>query len=228
MTVNLPFTSRAAIASWPSPSARCAPAARCFGPCLSRRRRSPRPRRRPNRELPKPTATDRFELDADSGDVVGHVQRTASARRTRCRTSPAASTWATRRCCWRIPAWIPGCRASGARSWCPRNSCCPRRRTRAWWSMWPPCAFFTIAPHKKGEPQTVYTHPIGIGRVGWKTPEGTTKIVARREGPGLGGAEIGARRACRGRGDPARPVVPAGPDNPAGPIHVPARAGRAT
>ena len=58
---------------------------------------------------------------------------------------------------------------------------------------------FYYPPHKKGEPQIVYTHPIGIGRVGWKTPEGTTKIVAREKDPGVGGAEIGARRACRGR-----------------------------
>jgi L,D-transpeptidase ErfK/SrfK len=42
---------------------------------------------------------------------------------------------------------------------------------------------FYYPPHKKGEPQMVYTHPIGIGKVGWKTPEGTTKIVSRTKDP---------------------------------------------
>ena len=42
---------------------------------------------------------------------------------------------------------------------------------------------FYYPPHKKGEPQMVYTHPIGIGRVGWKTPEGSTKIVSRQKDP---------------------------------------------
>ena len=42
---------------------------------------------------------------------------------------------------------------------------------------------FYYPPHKKGEPETVYTHPIGIGKVGWKTPEGTTKIVSRQKDP---------------------------------------------
>ena len=35
---------------------------------------------------------------------------------------------------------------------------------------------------KKGEQQVVHTYPIGIGKVGWKTPEGATKIVRRTEG----------------------------------------------
>ena len=39
---------------------------------------------------------------------------------------------------------------------------------------------FYYPPHKKGEPQVVYTHPIGIGKVGWRTPEGATKIIAAR------------------------------------------------
>src|SRR5258708_29004248 len=42
---------------------------------------------------------------------------------------------------------------------------------------------FYSPPHKKNEPQLVFTHPIGIGRVGWKTPEGTAKIVSRTKDP---------------------------------------------
>ena len=35
----------------------------------------------------------------------------------------------------------------------------------------------------KGESRTVMTFPIGIGKVGWATPTGTTKIVSKRKDP---------------------------------------------
>ena len=36
---------------------------------------------------------------------------------------------------------------------------------------------------KKGEQQVVHTYPIGIGKVGWKTPEGATTVVRRTKDP---------------------------------------------
>ena len=38
-------------------------------------------------------------------------------------------------------------------------------------------------PVKNGEPQTVITHPIGIGQIGWATPVGSTKITRKRADP---------------------------------------------
>ena len=74
---------------------------------------------------------------------------------------------------------------------------------------------FYFPPHKKGEPQTVITHPIGIGRVGWKTPEGTTKIVSRQKDPvWVVPKSVRDEHAQDGDILPAR--VPAGPDNPLG------------
>ena len=70
-------------------------------------------------------------------------------------------------------------------------------------------------PHKKGEPQIVYTHPIGIGRVGWKTPEGTTRIVSREKDPKWVVPES-VRKEHAEDGDMLPAVVPAGPDNPLG------------
>ena len=69
---------------------------------------------------------------------------------------------------------------------------------------------------KKGEKQVVHTYPIGIGKVGWKTPEGATKIVRRTKDPvwrptaSIIDEHQEERRSAR----PA--VVPAGPDNPLG------------
>ena len=34
-----------------------------------------------------------------------------------------------------------------------------------------------------GEPRVVITHPVGIGREGWQTPIGTTKVVAKNKDP---------------------------------------------
>lgn len=70
-------------------------------------------------------------------------------------------------------------------------------------------------PHKKTEQSIVYTHPIGIGRVGWRTPEGTTKIVGRTKDPvWVVPKSVRAEHAENGDTLPAK--VPAGPDNPLG------------
>jgi L,D-transpeptidase ErfK/SrfK len=74
---------------------------------------------------------------------------------------------------------------------------------------------FYYPPHKKGEPETVYTHPLGIGKVGWKTPEGTTKIIARQKDPiWVVPKSVRDEHAESGEKLPAQ--VPPGPDNPLG------------
>lgn len=63
--------------------------------------------------------------------------------------------------------------------------------------------------------KTVYTFPVGIGQMGWKTPTGQTKIVKKRANPTWTPPDsIRAKEAARGRTLPA--VVPAGPNNPLG------------
>jgi L,D-transpeptidase ErfK/SrfK len=68
---------------------------------------------------------------------------------------------------------------------------------------------------KKGEAQVVYTHPIGIGRVGWSTPEGKTKVVSKQKDP-VWRPTASIRKEHAANGDPLPAVVPAGPDNPLG------------
>jgi L,D-transpeptidase ErfK/SrfK len=67
----------------------------------------------------------------------------------------------------------------------------------------------------KGAPRVVITHPIGIGKVGWKTPEGVTRVVARQKDPVWTPPES-VRREHLENGDPLPARVPAGPDNPLG------------
>ena len=74
---------------------------------------------------------------------------------------------------------------------------------------------FYFPPAKPGEKQVVYTHPIGIGRVGWQTPEGATKVVSKQKDPvWIPPASVRKEHKENGEILPAR--VPAGPDNPLG------------
>lgn len=69
-----------------------------------------------------------------------------------------------------------------------------------------------------GEPQKVITHPLGIGRVEWKTPEGTTRITAKQENPAwIPTPSI--RKEYAKNGNPLPGIVPPGPGNPMG-THV--------
>lgn len=65
------------------------------------------------------------------------------------------------------------------------------------------------------QPQVVITHPIGIGKVGWQTPEGVTKITSRVKDP-VWTPPLSVRLEHRKNGEELPPRVPAGPDNPLG------------
>jgi L,D-transpeptidase ErfK/SrfK len=67
----------------------------------------------------------------------------------------------------------------------------------------------------KGAPRTVVTYPIGIGKIGWATPIGATKIVSKREGP-VWTPPASVRKEHAANGDPLPARVPPGPDNPLG------------
>lgn len=77
---------------------------------------------------------------------------------------------------------------------------------------------FYFPKTKPGEPQQVITHPIGIGRVDWRTPEGKTKIVSKTEAPAWTPTPA-IRKEHAEKGDPLPKVVPPGPENPLG-THV--------
>jgi L,D-transpeptidase ErfK/SrfK len=66
-----------------------------------------------------------------------------------------------------------------------------------------------------GEPQQVLTYPIGIGRVGWETPLGATKVVSKARDPSWW-VPASVRREHSEMGNPLPSVVPPGPDNPLG------------
>ncbi len=69
---------------------------------------------------------------------------------------------------------------------------------------------------RAGEPQTVVTYPISIGRMDWETPLGRTRVVAKAVEPSWYVPES-VHQERRDEGEPPLPrVVPPGPDNPLG------------
>ena len=66
-----------------------------------------------------------------------------------------------------------------------------------------------------GERQTVLTYPIGIGRVGWETPLGSSTVVSKARDPQWY-VPASVRQEHAEQGDPLPSVVPPGPDNPLG------------
>lgn len=164
--------------------------------------------------LPRSAAMHRFELSEADGDVVGRVQRTVVgpddtlpdiARRfdvgyeEMLLANPG------------VDPWLPGV---GREVVVPTQFVLPAVREGVVVNV-AAMRIFYFPPHRRGEPQLVYTHPIGIGKVGWRTPEGTTRIVGRQKDPvWVVPKSVRDEHAEDGETLPDR--VPPGPDNPLG------------
>ncbi|MES9856195.1 MAG: L,D-transpeptidase family protein [Sedimenticola sp.] len=68
--------------------------------------------------------------------------------------------------------------------------------------------------YPKGE-QRVITHPLGIGREGWSTPTGRTRVTGKRHKPSWRPTPA-ILKEHEEKGDPLPTVVKPGPDNPLG------------
>ena len=165
--------------------------------------------------LPYAVSLHRFELPAEGSDLVGTVQVTRAehedtfvdlARRFNVgyeelvRSNPG------------VDPWLPG---EGREIVLPTQHLLPNAPREGVVINLAAMRLYYFPKVAKGENPIVYTFPIGIGRVGWATPVGSTRItrVAKnpswRPGPGV-------RREHRENGEILPAVVPAGPDNPLG------------
>ncbi|MGA2709727.1 MAG: L,D-transpeptidase family protein [Steroidobacteraceae bacterium] len=169
----------------------------------------------PAPQLPKPTATHRFQIEPGNAEVVGYVQKTIIgaddtlpdiARRfdvgyeEMLLANPG------------VDPWLPGV---GREVVVPTQFVLPAAVHEGVIVNVAAMRIFYYPPHKKGEPQIVYTHPIGIGKVGWKTPEGATTIVSRQKDP-VWVVPKSVRDEHAQDGDILPDKVAAGPDNPLG------------
>jgi L,D-transpeptidase ErfK/SrfK len=74
---------------------------------------------------------------------------------------------------------------------------------------------YYFQPRRRGAEQVVYTYPVGIGRVGWQTPKGVTRVVAKVKNP-VWRVPKSIQKEHREEGDPLPAEVLPGPDNPLG------------
>jgi L,D-transpeptidase ErfK/SrfK len=165
-------------------------------------------------EVALPEATERFELEPDQ-DIVGHVQITTStkedtltdiARRFNVgyeeivRANPG------------VDPWLPG---EGKAIVVPTQFILPNAPREGLIINVAAMRVYYFPAHKKGEPPVVITHPIGIGKVGWKTPEGVTKITRRRKDP-IWHVPVSVIKEHKENGEDLDRVIGPGPDNPLG------------
>jgi L,D-transpeptidase ErfK/SrfK len=169
----------------------------------------------PQRVGSPPVATHYFVLDPAHDDVVGVMQKTLAtaddtlpdiARRFNLgyeeivRANPG------------VDPWLPG---EGREIILPTRFILPNAPREGVVINIPAMRLFYFPKHGKDEPATVFTYPVGVGRVGWVTPEGTTKIVKRTLEP-TWTVPPSIRKEHAEMGDELPPVVPPGPDNPLG------------
>ncbi len=166
-------------------------------------------------ELPVAQATHRFEI-RPGDDVVGRVQSTIAtaddtlpdlARRFNVgyeeivRANPG------------VDPWLPG---DGTRITLPTRFILPDGpREGIVINLAAMRAFYFPPRTDAAKPREVITHPIGIGKVGWNTPEGGTKIISKVKDP-TWTPPASVRAEHKANGEILPKVVPAGPENPLG------------
>lgn len=164
--------------------------------------------------IPVPHATSKFELE-DGQDVVGELQEvvvgkddtlTDIARRFNLgyeellRANP------------KVDPWLPGV---GRTIVLPTRFVLPDAPREGVVVNIAAMRVYYFPKRKPGQKQIVYTHPIGIGKVGWSTPEGTTRIIRKQKDP-TWHPPISVIKEHKENGDILPSVVGPGPDNPLG------------
>ena len=166
-------------------------------------------------ELPKPLALHRTSLGPADGDVIGYVQKVIVGKEDTLSDIARRFDVGYEEMVLANPGvdpWLPGV---GREVVVPTSFILPAAVHEGVVVNLAAMRIFYFQPHKKGEPQTVYTHPIGIGRVGWKTPEGTAKIIKKLKDP-VWVVPKSVREEHAADGDILPEKVPPGPDNPLG------------
>ncbi|MCX7051868.1 MAG: L,D-transpeptidase family protein [Proteobacteria bacterium] len=164
---------------------------------------------------PVATSAHRTVLDPSHGDIIGELQVTRAMREDTfvdlarrfnvgyeelVRANPG------------VDPWLPG---AGREIVLPTRHILPDAPREGIVINLAAMRLFYFPKRKPGEWLTVYTFPIGIGRVGWATPEGTTSVVRMKKDPAWRPGP-GVRAEHKADGEVLPVVVPPGPDNPLG------------
>jgi len=162
-----------------------------------------------------PLPGDRFLLPPDGTDVVGDVQITTThyedtlldiARRYDLGYDEIVAANPG------VDPWLPG---EGTRVVLPTQFVLPDGAREGLVLNLASKRLFYYPQPVPGAPAEVITHPVGIGREGWLTPQGTLHVTQKIVKPAWTVPES-VRREHVELGDPLPQVVPPGPDNPLG------------
>jgi L,D-transpeptidase ErfK/SrfK len=162
-----------------------------------------------------PTATHRFQFDPATTEVVGQLQMTKVGQ------EDTVSDIARRfnlgyeevlRANPGVDPWLPGV---GRELVLPTRFVLPDAPYEGLVVNLAALRVYYFPKRKEGELQTVYTFPIGIGKVGWQTPEGVTKVVSKRRDP-IWTVPASVRAEHKKNNDPLPAKVGPGADNPLG------------
>ena len=169
----------------------------------------------PSSLLQPPVATHAFTLRGEHDDVVGHLQV------TRAHAEDTLSDIARRfnigyeeimRANPGVDPWLP---REGTPVVLPTQFVLPDAPHSGVVINLAALRLYYFPPAKKGEPQTVITHPIGIGQIGWSTPVGNTTITRKKADP-IWYPPASVRKEHAEDGEVLPKQVPPGPDNPLG------------
>jgi L,D-transpeptidase ErfK/SrfK len=111
-----------------------------------------------------------------------------------------------------VDPWLPG---AGTKILIPGERILPPGPREGIVVNLPEHRLYYYPKRKRGEPPLVITYPVSIGKMDWRTPMGTTRVVAKIRNP-IWYPPASVRKEHAERGDPLPPQVPAGPDNPLG------------
>lgn len=162
-----------------------------------------------------PAAGDTFLLPVDGGDLVGSTRTVVTVHEDTFSDLALRFNQGYREMKSANPdvdPWLPG---AGTQVLIPSAYLLPRAPREGIVVNVPEMRLYFYPRPGRGEQPVVVTHPISIGRQDWRTPKGTTKVVAKAVEPAWYPPEsIREEHAAEGR--PLPRVVPPGPDNPLG------------
>ncbi|MFI4868981.1 MAG: L,D-transpeptidase family protein [Steroidobacterales bacterium] len=170
----------------------------------------------PAPKLAAPVDTHTFTLTDPDDDVVGAVQVTVASQQD---TLPDIARRFNvgyeeiTRANPGVDPWIPG---AGRSIVVPTRFVLPDAPREGIVINVAAMRLYYYPPHKKGEPPSVYTYPIGIGKVGWSTPQGVTTIASHVKDPIWRPSSALRKDHFNDNGEALPAVVMPGPDNPLG------------
>jgi L,D-transpeptidase ErfK/SrfK len=162
-----------------------------------------------------PAPSDRFALPADGADVIGDVQVTIARHKDTLHDIARRYDLGYQEIVAANPGvdpWLPG---QGTQVVLPTQFVLPKGKREGLILNLASMRLYYFPKPGNGEAPVVITHPIGIGREGWQTPEGPSHVTQKVVRPSWT-VPASVLREYAEKGEPLEPIVPPGPDNPLG------------